>query len=107
MLVQGMMAVAMLLQGAQPAATVALQPIAMVETQDDPAALINLGVRLANAGELDAARAAFEKVRAMRADYTLETVDGRWVDPSELARTGLKMLDNGEFQSANTDLAQR
>ena len=107
MLVQGMMAVAMLLQGAQPAATFASEPIAMVETQEDPAVLINLGVQLANAGEYDAARAAFEKVRRMRADYTLETIDGRWVDPAELARTGLKMLDDGEFQVAKTDLAQR
>ena len=43
----------------------------------------------------------------MRSDYTLETVDGRWVDPAELARTGLKMLDNGEFGVAKTDLANR
>ncbi|MAL00291.1 MAG: hypothetical protein CL807_06225 [Citromicrobium sp.] len=106
MLIQGMMAVAMLLQGAQ-ATPMTPEPIAMVETQDDPAVLINLGVQLANAGEHDAARAAFEKVRAMRSDYTLETVDGRWVDPAELARTGLKMLDNGEFGVAKTDLANR
>lgn len=107
MLVQGMMAVAMLLQGAQATTPAVAEPIALVETQDDPAVLINLGVQLANAGEYDAARAAFEKVRAMRADYTLETIDGRWVDPTELARTGLKMLDNGEFQVTRADLAQR
>ena len=79
MLIQGMMAVAMLLQGAQ-ATPMTPEPIAMVETQDDPAVLINLGVQLANAGEHDAARAAFEKVRAMRSDAETSPRPEGWRD---------------------------
>ncbi len=107
MVLHGMMAAAMLLQGAQAVEPVAIGPVAQVAAQDDPAVLLNLGVQLANAGETEAARMAFEKVRSMRVDYTLETVGGRWEDPADLAREGLKMLDNGEFAQPSRDLATR
>ena len=99
MLMQAMMAAAMLLQGAQASEPMALQPIAQVEAQSDPATLINLGVKLAQEGETQAARLAFEKVRAMQVDYTLETTDGRWVAPEVLAQQGLDMLRSGRFAS--------
>lgn len=83
------------------------QPVALVQSQEDPAALLNLGVALAMAGETDAARAAFEKVRGMRVDYTLETTDGRFVYPVDLARQGLRMLENGEFATRRDNVASR
>lgn len=98
MIIQSMIAGAMLLQAPQATEPIEARPIALVQAQDDPAELINLGVELAMAGETEAARMAFEKVRAMRVDYTLETTDGRFVHPSDLARTGLAMLENGEFE---------
>ena len=107
MLVQGILAAAMLLPSAQGSQAVELQPIAMVDAQDDPAELINLGVELAIAGETEAARVAFEKVRAMRVDYTLETTDGRFVYPADLARDGLKMLENGDFAARRDKIASR
>tara|TARA_B100001179_G_C18489096_1_gene359093 strand:+ start:552 stop:875 length:324 start_codon:yes stop_codon:yes gene_type:complete len=107
MLVQGILAAAMLLPSAQGSQAVELQPIAMVDAQDDPAELINLGVELARAGETEAARHAFEKVRSMRVDYTLETTDGRFVYPADLARKGLQMLENGEFTRGQDRIASR
>ena len=88
-----------MLQSAPAAEPVEVQPVTLIETQDDPAVLINLGVELAMAGETEAAEMAFEKVRTMRVDYTLETTDGRFVDPAELARQGLEMLREGRFAS--------
>ena len=79
----------------------AKRQVALVEAQEDPAMLINLGVELARAGETEAARLAFEKVRRMRIDYTLETTDGRYVHPADLAAQGLRMLENGEFRSSD------
>ena len=63
MLVQGILAAAMLLPTVQATETMDLQPIAIVDAENDPAELINLGVELARAGETEAARRAFEKVR--------------------------------------------
>ena len=107
MMIQALMASAMMLQSPQAAEPVKLQPIAMVAAEQDPAALLNLGVKLAMAGETEAARAAFEKVRSMRVDYTLETTDGRFVYPADLARQGLAMLERGEFAERGDQLASR
>ena len=107
MLVQAILAAAMLLPAPQMTAGMDLQPIAMVDAQDDPAELLNLGVELARAGETEAARRAFEKVRSMRVDYTLETTDGRFVYPADLARKGLEMLENGEFANGQGRIAAR
>lgn len=98
MIIQSMIAGAMLLQAPQATEPIEAQPVALVKAQEDPAELINLGVELAMAGEIEAARMAFEKVRTMRVDYTLETTDGRYVYPADLARQGLAMLKNGEFE---------
>ena len=107
MLLQGILAAALLLPAAQGAEQVDLQPIAMVDAQNDPAELINLGVELARAGETEAARRAFEKVRSMRVDYTLQTTDGRFVYPADLARKGLEMLEDGEFSRGQDKIASR
>jgi hypothetical protein len=106
MMIQALIASAIMLQGAPASTQLDVQPVAQVQAQDDPAALLNLGVELATAGETDAARMAFKKVRSMRVDYTLETTDGRFVDPAELARQGLAMLEAGAF-SDNDRLASR
>jgi len=102
-----MIAAAMMLQGAPPAEPAPMQSVALVQAQEDPAKLLNLGVKLAMAGETDAARLAFEKVRAMRVDYTLETTDGRFVYPADLAREGLEMLERGDFARARDKVAAR
>ena len=107
MMVQAIVAGAMMLQAAPAAQAMEAQPVVMVEQQQDPAELINLGVSLALAGETEAARMAFEKVRSMRVDYTLETTDGRYVYPADLARQGLQMLDNGTFASRRDRVASR
>lgn len=106
MMIQAIIASAMMLQGAPATTQLEVQPVAQVQAQDDPAELLNLGVELATAGETEAARMAFKKVRAMRVDYTLETTDGRYVDPSVLARQGLEMLEAGAF-SDDDRLASR
>lgn len=107
MLMQAIIASAMMLQGASAATPIQAQPVALVQSQEDPAALLNLGVELARAGETEAARMAFEKVRDMRVDYTLETTDGRFVYPADLARQGLQMLDNGKFAASRDKVASR
>ena len=107
MMIQAIIAGAMMLQGAQAAPAAEMQAVAMVQAQEDPADLLNLGVELAMAGETEAARLAFEKVREMRVDYTLETTDGRFVYPAELARQGLAMLERGEFTAARDKVASR
>ena len=99
MIVQSLIVGAMMLQGAPAAEPLAPTPIALIESQEDPAALLNLGVKLA--------RRAFEKVRSMRIDYTLETTDGRYVYPADLARDGLRMLDRGEFAQRRDKVATR
>ncbi|MEL7728679.1 hypothetical protein AAG612_04005 [Citromicrobium bathyomarinum] len=107
MMIQAMIASAMMLQSPQMATQDQMQPVAQVKTETDPAKLLNLGVELAIAGETEAARVAFEKVRAMRVDYTLETTDGRFVYPADLARDGLKMLENGDFAARRDKIASR
>ncbi|KPM25653.1 hypothetical protein AAG614_02470 [Citromicrobium bathyomarinum] len=107
MIVQSLIVGAMMLQGAPAAEPLAPTPIALIESQEDPAALLNLGVKLAEQGETEAARRAFEKVRSMRIDYTLETTDGRYVYPADLARDGLRMLDRGEFAQRRDKVATR
>ncbi|MEL7686148.1 tetratricopeptide repeat protein [Citromicrobium bathyomarinum] len=107
MMIQAIIASAMMLQGAPADGQVQVQPVAMIESQQDPAALINLGVELAQAGETEAARKAFEKVIQMRVAYTLQTTDGRFVHPSDLARQGLQMLDSGAFAAKPDQIAAR
>jgi len=107
MMIQAMLAGAMMFQAPQAAEPEQLQPIALVESETDPATLLNLGVELAMAGETEAARAAFNKVRQMRVDYTLETTDGRYVYPADLARDALDMLAKGEFAARRDKVASR
>ena len=83
-------------------ANAAIDVVAAQETQ--PAVLINRGVTLAMQGREAEARALFEEVRRTKVDYTLETRDGRWVYPPDLARAALKSLDRGEFRTASLAL---
>ena len=53
MMIQAIIASAMMLQGAPADGQMQVQPVAMIEAQQDPAALINLGVELAQAGETE------------------------------------------------------
>lgn len=100
------------------AAAAAVQAPAVSSAQDDattidvvasaegqPAVMINRGVNLAMQGREAEARALFEAVKATKVDYTLETRDGRWVYPPDLARAALRSLDRGHFR--NTALALR
>jgi len=68
-----------------------------VLAHDDPARLINLGVALARAGQVEASRDMFEAVALHRQRLELETSSGAWIDSRNLARRALAMLDRGEL----------
>lgn len=75
-------------------------PVASKQAHEaDPAILINRAFTHARNGRDDKARALFETVRQMKVDYTLETKDGRWVYPADLARQGLRQLNRGELHT--------
>lgn len=76
----------------------------VASTEMQPAVMINRGVTLAIQGREAEARALFEAVKATKVDYTLETRDGRWVYPPDLARTALRNLDRGHFRTATLAL---
>ena len=86
-----------------PAVMAAQAPAKAVQsaTADErtPAQLLNRGFTLAMQGRTEEARAMFLKVREMRVDYTLETSDGDWVYPPDLARVALARLDRGELRA--------
>ena len=96
------------------AAAAAAQTAPMAQTENseltvtaenrDPATLLNHGAELLREGRVEEARSVYETVKKIRVDYTLETVDGRWVYPPYLAREALRTLDSR--QSA-TQLATR
>ena len=67
-------------------------------SKSDPAVLINEGIALARLGDYDAARVRFEAVMAHEERMRLETAGGEWVDSRWLAKRGLAMLGNGDFQ---------
>ncbi len=85
------------LGAAAPASALAAEPAQ--QQQLDPADMLNQAVALARAGRDEEARALFLAVRKMKVDYTLETTDGRWVYPADLARQGLRQLDRGELRA--------
>ena len=76
----------------------------VADTEAQPAVMINRGISLAMQGREAEARAVFEKVKTTRVDYTLETRDGRWIYPPDLARAALKSLDRGDFRAATLAL---
>ncbi|WP_279349320.1 hypothetical protein [Erythrobacter litoralis] len=66
--------------------------------EQDPALLINEGIALARLGMTDEAVARFEAAMDSPERVSLETATGEWVDSRQLARRGLRMVRNGEFQ---------
>ena len=60
--------------------------------QADPAQLINRAAALVEGGDLAQARAIYERIERMSVDYKLETTEGNWVFPAEVARRGLKEI---------------
>lgn len=102
------------LESAAPEGDLAAQPLAQGRAEqamamlekasaadpDDAAVLINLGIAYAQMGHETKARAAFEKALACREVVELETADGSATDSRRLARTAIKMLERGEFRSA-------
>jgi Tfp pilus assembly protein PilF len=66
----------------------------------DAAVLINLGIAYAQMGDEAKARTAFEQALACHEVVELETADGSATDSRRLARKAIKMLERGEFRSA-------
>jgi Tfp pilus assembly protein PilF len=81
------------------------QALAMLENASaadphDAAVLINLGIAYAQMGHETKARAAFEQALACHEVVELQTADGSATDSRRLARKALKMLERGEFRTA-------
>ena len=90
------MASALAAQGAPAQA----QDVVVTAAETDPATLINRAAELVRAGEVEEARALYEKVKRTRVAYTLETVDGRWVYPPDLAREALRGIEQVDRRRA-------
>lgn len=102
------------LQAADETGDLAAQPLAQGRTDKalamleqasaadphDAAVLINLGIAYAQMGDEAKARAAFEQALACHEVVELQTADGSDTDSRRLARKALKMLERGEFRSA-------
>lgn len=88
-----------LVEGRNNAAVEQLQPEGDMP-KGDPAKLINLGVAYARLGRFAEARALFRAVMWKAERLTLETAEGKWKDSRHLARQAIKMLDKGDFRSA-------
>lgn len=87
-----------LVEGRNAAAIQTLSEDGRIAAQD-PALLINLAIAHARRGDDERARRLFETVIAAADRVELETADGRWVDSRALARTGIAMLERGEFET--------
>jgi Tfp pilus assembly protein PilF len=87
---------------AQGRAELALAMLEKASAADphDAAVLINLGIAYAQMGHETKARAAFEQALACHEVVELETADGSAIDSRRLARKAIKMLERGEFRSA-------
>ena len=57
------------------------------------APMLNRAASLAMQGELVEARSLYAAIEKMHAEYKLETVDGRWMYPAEIARRGMLAID--------------
>ena len=62
----------------------------------EPTVLLNRAAALVAKGEFADARAIYREVESTPADYRIETTDGRWVYPAEVARRGLLAMDRRE-----------
>ncbi|ABC62733.1 hypothetical protein [Erythrobacter litoralis] len=68
------------------------------------APMLNRAAALAVDGEFDKARSLYATVERMHAEYKLETTDGRWMYPAEIARRGMLAIDR---RQAPVNLAVR
>lgn len=59
----------------------------------DPATLLNRAAALAEQGDYAEARAIYRQVAATPADFKLETSNGSWAYPAEIARRGLLAIE--------------
>lgn len=60
---------------------------------NEPTALLNRAATLVEKGEYADARAIYREIERAPADYRIETTDGRWVFPAEVARRGLLAIE--------------
>ncbi len=72
----------------------------------DPAVLINLGIAHAHRGDDAKARAAFEAALTCHETVELTTADGSETDSRRLARKAIRMLERGEFATAEVRAGQ-
>lgn len=68
------------------------------------APMLNRAADLATRGNAPQARNIYKAIEKMPADYKLETTDGRWMYPAEIARRGLLAIDR---QRSTINLAVR
>lgn len=66
---------------------------------EDPAAMLNQAAALAEQGDYAAARALYQEVAATPADFKLETTQGTWAYPAEIARRGLLAIERRDTQT--------
>ncbi|UIP06229.1 hypothetical protein LY632_11075 [Erythrobacter sp. SDW2] len=66
---------------------------------EDPAAMLNRAAALAEQGDYAAARALYRQVIAAPADFKLETNQGTWAYPAEIARRGLLAIERRDQQT--------
>jgi len=59
----------------------------------DPAVQLNKAAELAERGDYAAARLLYREVLATPADFKLETSEGGWAYPAEIARRGLLAIE--------------
>jgi hypothetical protein len=64
----------------------------------DPVELLNRAAAFAQQGDYAAARTLYRQVEATPADYKLETSNGAWAYPAEIARRGLLAIERRDQQ---------
>lgn len=75
------------------AAAGCLGTVAAAETATEPTVLLNRAAVLVAQGEYADARAIYREIERAPADYRIETTDGRWIYPAEVARRGLLAIE--------------
>ena len=66
------------------------------EREERPAILINRAASMSVQGRTEEAIALYRRIEAQPAGYELETTDGRWMYPAEIARRSLKQIERGQ-----------
>ena len=58
--------------------------------------MLNRAAILASQGDHSAARKIYAALEQVPSEYKLETMDGRWMYPAEIARRGLLAMDRSQ-----------